>query len=211
MDGRDQGWFLTGDGTYTAGYDSRRRLPTLTYEQLLAERGPLRPVVAVPDADEQTVHRVLTTAGTKAAGSILVALYRLFRRYADRRQLLLAGREGSWESAGLPWLAWEVGSRIAERPTRFDESTVQTLVAVIDSWVSDRERFVEVAGNLAAVFGSVADAAGGWPAVADKFSAAGGRFSQNEQEIEAVRDYLLSTSQWYWEQRSAASDLPRQP
>jgi hypothetical protein len=115
VDASDQGWYLTGDGLYHADYGDKRGLEPLTLDELRAARGPLRPVEPVTDEDEALIVEALTETGERAAGSLLVALYSLFHAdaQAHRRDRLLAGREGSWESAGLPALAWEIGSRIA--------------------------------------------------------------------------------------------------
>lgn len=200
VDAQDQGWYLVGDGLYHADYGSIRGLEPLPYDQLAEQRGPLRPVLPVTDEDEAAIIAALTEAGPKAAGSLLAALYSLFLaearsaaldgRRADR---LLAGREGSWESAGLPTLAWEMGSQVAEKPSRFHQMTVLRLTAVVDRWVTDPERYTEVAETLAAIFGQVADAAGGWDKVADRYLQPGGRWAQNGTE--RLYGYLMSTAE----------------
>jgi len=197
VDIHDQGWYLTGDGLYHADYGSSRGLEPLTLDELTAQRGPWRPVEPVTDADEKLIVDALVEAGQKAAGSVLVALYALFRAEAKANPVgpgrLLSGREGSWESAGLRHLAWDVGSQIAEKPSRFHQMTSLRLVDVIERWVTDPERYTEVAETLAYIFGRFADAAGGWDKVADRHLQPGTRWSQNGAA--QVYGYLMSTAE----------------
>jgi hypothetical protein len=198
VDAHHQGWHLTGDGLYHADYGNMRGLEPLTLDKLTAERGPWRPVEPVTDADEKLIVDALVESGQKAAGSVMVALYSLFRADAKanptaRSCRLLAGREGSWESAGLPGLAWEVGSQIAEKPSRFHQMTSLRLVDVIERWVTDPERYTEVAETLAYIFGRFADKAGGWDKVADRHLQPGTRWSQNGAA--QVYGYLMSTAE----------------
>jgi len=193
VDVDDQGWYLSGDGLYHADYDHRRGLGPLPYGDLAAQRGPLRPVLPVTDEDEAALVASLTAAGVKAAGSVAVALHSVFDLHKMHRTRLLAGREGSWESAGLPYLAWEVGSRVAEKPSRFDPAAATLLAATIDRWVTDLERYTEVAETLAFIFGRVADAAGGWGQVADRYLQPGSRWAQTGAP--QLYGYLMSTAE----------------
>ncbi|MGW6696134.1 hypothetical protein ACWF62_20475, partial [Rhodococcus sp. NPDC054953] len=61
-----------------AGRSPRR---PVTREDLDAEHGPLRPVGPSDPADVATLCRALGDAGALAAGSVLVALYRLVAEY----------------------------------------------------------------------------------------------------------------------------------
>lgn len=194
VDGDDQGWYLSGDGYFHADYGFERGLDQpRTYTELLQVRSPLRPVEPVTDEDEGLAVATLIAAGPKAAGSLMVALYQLFARYSNTNhgRVLLAGREGSWESAGLPALAWEVGSRIAEKPARFDEHAVEVLTLMIDGWVSNPARYVEVAETLAYLFSQAADRLGGWDRAADRWLQPG-RWQQTGSE--QLCRYLMSTA-----------------
>ena len=195
VDAHDQGWYLCGDGLYDADYGFKRGLEPLPYDQLAEQRSPLRPVLPVTDEDEAAIIAALTEAGPKAAGSVVVALYSAFRAQAEAHRpdsRLLAGREGSWESDGLPTLAWEIGSRVAEKPSRFHEPAAALIANLIDRWTTDPDRYTEVAETLAFIFGRVADAAGGWDKVADRYLQPGGRWAQNGAA--QLYGYLMSTA-----------------
>ncbi|MFG3336952.1 hypothetical protein ACGFZZ_33660 [Streptomyces tendae] len=195
-----QGWYLrSGDGTFDADGGHRRELETLDFTMLELTRGPLRPVVPPTDEDCAAVKAALVGAGRKAAGSLLVALYRLVLedagagREGGARYRMMAGREGSWESEDMVRLAWNVGVDLAEKKTRFDEAAVSELVRVVQGWVTGPDVYVEVAANLAWLFSKVADEAGGWSAVADRPLQPEQRVGGHpEHVVEAVQHYLLS-------------------
>ncbi|MFD8340670.1 hypothetical protein ACFV42_50070, partial [Streptomyces solisilvae] len=174
-------------------------LETLDFATLERTRGPLRPVVPPTDEDCAAVKAALVGAGRRAAGSLLVALYRLVLedagagREGGARYRVMAGREGSWESEDMVRLAWNVGADLAEKKSRFDEAAVAVLVRVVQGWVAGPDVYVEVASNLAGLFSAVADETGGWPAVADRPLQPGQRVGGHpEHVVEAVQHYLLS-------------------
>lgn len=195
-----QGWYLrSGDGTFDADGGHRRGLETLTFTTLDLTRGPLRPVVPPTEEDCAAVKAALVGAGRKAAGSLLVALYRLVledagaEREGGARYRVMVGREGSWESEDVVRLAWNVGADLAEKTSRFDEAAVAELVRIVQGWVTGPDVYVEVAANLAWLFSKVADETGGWPAVADRPLQPGQRVGGHpEHVVEAVQHYLLS-------------------
>ncbi|MFF2571170.1 hypothetical protein [Streptomyces sp. NPDC058084] len=196
-----QGWYRrSGDGQYDADRGYARDLETMTYEELDAARGPLRPVEPPSTEDCAAVKAALAGAGRKAAATVLVAAFRLTekdaraRRTAGAKNWLCAGREGSHESASLDRLAWGIGCDLEEKPKRYDAAAVDELVRVIEGWVSGPDRYVEVAANLASLFGSVADEAGGWAAVADQYLQRHQRVGPADHVVEAVQLYLLSQS-----------------
>ncbi|MDW4918688.1 hypothetical protein [Streptomyces californicus] len=196
-----QGWYQrSGDGRYDADRGRARGLETMTYRELDAARGPLRPVEPPSTADCSAVKTALAGAGRKAAASLLVAAFRLSDKDAragrttGARNWLCAGREGSHESATLAGLAWGIGSDLAETPKRYDPEAVNELVRVIEGWVSSPGRYVEVADNLAWLFSCVADEAGGWAAVADQYLQRHQRVGPPDHVVEAVQLYLMSQS-----------------
>ncbi|MEV7512027.1 hypothetical protein AB0O57_29135 [Streptomyces sp. NPDC091201] len=201
VDGSFQGWYrLSGDGRYDADSGHRRGLETSTYEQLAATRGPLRPVEPPTAEESAAVKAALAGAGRKAVATLLVAVFRLTeqdavaRRTEGAQSWLLAGREGSHESTSLHRLAWSVGCDLSEKPARYDAAAVTELVRVITGWVSGPGRYVEVAANLAGLFGDVADEAGGWAAVADRYLQRHQRVGHPDEVVEAVQRYLMSQS-----------------
>ncbi|MGA5819871.1 hypothetical protein ACPC54_18665 [Kitasatospora sp. NPDC094028] len=200
VDAQDTGWYRIEADLYRADHAQVRRLEEMTYRELRAARGPLRPVVAATAADRDRVQAALTGAGPKALASLLVALYRLARRHAyeeDERSgklqsgRLYAGNEESWQSLAMRTLAWGPGVDLADKPKPIDENTVTELMTVIDSWVSGDEYYVEVADTLAALFARTAAAGGGWPALADGHFQHGARFAHSSQTIDNAMAWLL--------------------
>ncbi|MDX3166002.1 hypothetical protein PV516_19630 [Streptomyces scabiei] len=200
VDDRDQGWHRSShnDAMYGADFGEKRGLPLLSYAQLIARRGPIRPVVPPTDEDDAAVTGALRLAGRKAAATVLVAAYRVARQYNDDAERsvnrLYAGREGSHESHGLRVLAWEVGCDLAERPGRFHEAAAETIAEVLVRWTSSKDTFTEVAENLLHLFAKVADGDGGWEKVADRYLQPGARVGHPEHIIERVRLFLMGKS-----------------
>ncbi|MER6253712.1 hypothetical protein ABT224_20380 [Streptomyces sp. NPDC001584] len=201
VDSRFQGWYRrSGDGLYDADSGHSRGLETTSYEDLAAARGPLRPVEPPTSEESAVVTTALAGAGRKAAASLLVAVFRLTeqdalaRRTEGAQSWLIAGREGSHESASLHRLAWSVGCDLDDKPARYDAAVVAELVRVISGWVSGPDRYVEVAANLADLFSNVADAADGWSAVADRYLQRHQRVGHPDEVVEAVQLYLMSQS-----------------
>lgn len=207
VDVHDQGWFSNGAGMYTADWESRNGLPRLGYDDLRVQRGPLRPVEPISDEDEGRLTAALVGAGRLAAGSVLVALFRLFRgpdlptmeergqSMARRSAALVAGRAGSWESEAISSLAWGPGCDLADKPKRYDPATADLIEAMVWRWVTDPRRFTEVAETLASVFNRHTVNVGGWDKVADRYLIPGGRFSM--AATEQVIGYLHGMSSSY--------------
>lgn len=197
VDSTGQGWHRTNPG-YAADYGFRRGLEdSLSYQQLLEQRGPLRPVVPVPDADAKEMAQLLQEAGQKAAASVLAALHRVVLRHPGKPggpHPMRAGREGSWESEVMVSLAWHIGCDLDEKPKRLEEATVAGMARIVESWITRPDTYTEVAENLAWLFGRHADQVGGWPAVADRWLQPGAGPGHSKAVIHKVGGYLLSTS-----------------
>ncbi|SFO26805.1 hypothetical protein SAMN05216207_104044 [Pseudonocardia ammonioxydans] len=56
-----------------------------------------------------------------------------------------------------------------DKVRRYDAATADDIAAVLVRWVSNPDRYTEVAETLAGLFGDFADEHGGWPAVADQW------------------------------------------
>lgn len=206
VDARHYGWLRTGDGpdTYSADYHWPSKFADrpkgLSYAELESTHGPLREVVPPSAESVAELRRVIREAGTKAVGSLLVAISQLSLDFALRpgkpeiSGSLVAGREGSWEAERLYSLSWSLGLTLADRPKRFDQAAVDGFKAVLLGWVTG-EDYTEVAETLAGVFSDVADDLGGWKAVADGPFQPGGRFSHDFGAIEAVHSWLLSRTE----------------
>ncbi|EXG81844.1 hypothetical protein [Cryptosporangium arvum] len=161
VDAQNQGWRLaTTTGRYAADFGVPRGLrAAVSYSELAATRGPIRPVVPAPDADRDALLRAFRAAGPRAALSLLVALQQVFRAAADggteydsARRTLIAGSEESWEAAHLTMLL----GRTAPGGS-IDSPTVGTIVGVLCPWVTRPDVYVEVAQTLSAVFASFLD------------------------------------------------------
>lgn len=186
VDRLQRGWITTTDPCQTYPDINSDRAWTLA--ELEAERGPLRPVVPMPDDDRRRMVAALEHARQRALASALVGLYRVARECYDadgHDHRLLAGRPGSWESALLPRFAWEAGVDIGA--SRIDPVAVSTTTMVVHGWVFHPHRFVEVAENLAVVLGDAVDRRGGWELVADQWL-------RRHPLSEDLRGFVLSRS-----------------
>ncbi|MEU7228871.1 hypothetical protein [Streptomyces chrestomyceticus] len=185
-----------------AGLRPGRPEEPLTLEELEAEHGPLRPVGSSDPGDDLVLRGALADAGVKAAGSVLVALFRLAVEYSRNSSprgyeggSLVAGREGSWESEALYRLAWTIGGDLDDKPKRYSEECVTSVISVLREWTQNPKRYVEVAENLAYEFSKVADEQGGWSKVADKPFQPSTKVGRHPAgTIEAVYHYLMSQS-----------------
>jgi hypothetical protein len=118
VDWHNQGWHGGSDpvaGTrYTADYGWKRDLPDRTYPELIASRGPLRPVLPITDADAAQLRDLFTTAGRRTVTTLAAALEHVFHELRVSKEgatgasgwdyaklTMTAGREGSWESEAL--------------------------------------------------------------------------------------------------------------
>jgi len=201
VDAHNQGWMNCGDG-YRADYDHRRGLSILQLDALRRDRGPLRPVLAITEDDEEQLAACFEAAGRKTVTTIAAALeqvcHEVRREAEDRRELdpagyawrtLQAGREGSWESVALVKVvlfgnglnlvasSGPVAERRAAGPRRRVDVDVRAqLVEVFRRWVSDPDRYTEVAETLAAEVSGYADRHGptGWAVIADQWLQPGG-------------------------------------
>lgn len=156
-----------------------------TLRTLFGEAGR-KTITTLAAALESVHHRVRELHGSlgEAQGS-----------YEWARRTLVAGRPGSWESAALLDVvmfgnelnfakpgkglhAYDVDARRAAGPSkRVDVGARQAMAAILWRWVTDPDRYTEVAATLAAVVSSYCDdtaGPGGWRAVADQWLQPGG-------------------------------------
>jgi hypothetical protein len=193
------------DGHYQADYGWRRDLPNRPLADLDRDRGPLRPVLPITDDDRARLTDVFLRAGRKTVASIAAALEEVFHRIREERgglrssdsyeyamRTLTAGREGSWESEllkdlvlfgnGLNLMPPRRGAdntiearRAAGPSARVDVAARHDLTAVFTRWVTDPDRYTEVAETLALVVSGFADdSPAGWGLVADRWLQPGG-------------------------------------
>lgn len=162
-----EGWLRNGhDGTYTT-YPAME-LGEWTYEQLDADRGPLRPVVAIGQEESEALTEALVKAGKKATATLLAAVHHTAQKLTatGSAAALTAGRPGSWEATVFrTQIAW-MGEDIAA--SRVDDEALEVAVAALTRWTTGPTQ-VELADGLASILGDAAKRAGGWAAVTDQW------------------------------------------
>lgn len=164
-----EGWLRNGPNeTYTT-YPNRS-LGELTYEQLAADRGPLRPVGAMSTEDSNKLALALFQAGKKGVATLLVALNRTAQMLiADGGDtaVFTSGRPGSWEAADLR-RALRLGEDIDD--SRVDPEALETALSLLLKWITGPVQ-PELADGLAGILGDAAKQAqswGGWDAITDE-------------------------------------------
>lgn len=208
VDAQNQGWRLAAQtGHYAADFGIPRGLRSaVSYAELAATRGPIRPVVPASDTDRETLLRAFRNAGPKAALSLLVALQRILREaatgveYDSARRTLVAGSEESWEAAHLTML---LGPSAPGGAT--DPYAVAVITAVLGPWVTRPDVYVEVAQTLSRVFADYLDEdvdgrPRGWSGAADPslqpgaggFETNGGRLLYSWLAARSRRSRLVS-------------------
>jgi hypothetical protein len=198
VDREGQGWYLTSSG-YQASYGWNRGLATVTdLDALAAARGPLRPVLPVTDADQDVIETQLQQAGRKAVTTLAAALagtyFTQLRVRGLNGSLIVAGREGSWESSCLITVA-VIGVDL--KPSRVDPAARDALTAIFTRWVTDPDRYTEVAENLASIVSGYADrehGPDGWKRIADQWLQPGG---MAEDTFRETYRWLYSRSQYF--------------
>jgi hypothetical protein len=192
VDVRDVGWHLVSGGRYEAPGERE----SWTYARVVADRGPVREVIAPAEADVLIMRTALERAGRLAAGSLAVALHQVVVGYSSGDPIVAGGPE-LWESEAIQ-VAWHVGDRLEKDPTRWDRDVVEVLAEVIRQWTAaDSSVYIEVAQTVASIFGDVARAAGGWEAVSDERMQPAWLRTRNQRgddllEVDVVRNYLMS-------------------
>ncbi|MET7363242.1 hypothetical protein ABZS76_33060 [Streptomyces sp. NPDC005562] len=175
-DREGEGWLRNGpDDTYTTF--PKTGLGDLTYEELEAARGPLRPVEAMATEDHAVFAQAIAQAGKKGMASFLSALHRTALELMEQNgtvAALTAGRTGSWEANLLRGsVIWE-GEGLSA--SRVDPAAVDTMHALLAKWTTGPTQ-VELAEGLGYILADAAKQAGGWDAITD-------RWLKNKESIE---------------------------
>lgn len=192
VDSRTKGWHIVGAyEDIPEGYveDMTDQSNRLTLNQVIEQHGPVRPVVPMPDADREELLEAFRDAGRRAAGSVIVGLWRLLKEHLDAvwsppgtqgepyenaNRLLIAGREGSWEADLMRGLVWSAGVDLNDKARRLHEPTVETVKRVVGRWVTSPDYYVEVAEGLPGIFAEYLDEdvngqPRGWKGAADQW------------------------------------------
>lgn len=187
VDPHGQGWYFTGTGKYEASFGSSRDLAGRTYDELVATRAPLRPVLPITDDDDARFRELFATARRRTVTTLAAALEQTFHQViSDAPQLgageswqlakrtMTAGREGSWESSVLidiigfgndlnmapprKGIVDDITTRRARGPgKRVHKDVRDAMAAILHRWVTDPARYTEVAETLAYLVSSYAD------------------------------------------------------
>lgn len=143
---------------------------TLPYGLIVAKRGPVQEVVPAPEKDVEELKYLLANQRQAAVTTLLSALGWLRAKCvaADGHPYrLTAGRPGSWESADL----LEIAKAAPVTPDETLDHPEAEVRRILSKWVfgdAPTDGVVEVAENLAALFGQVVDGRGGWDEVVDE-------------------------------------------
>jgi hypothetical protein len=186
---------------WAADYGFKRDLGNRSLPDLEATRGPLRPVEPITDDDQAELCHLFTIAGRKAITTLAAALEAVFHQVRESRgglngpgsweyakRTLMAGREGSWESELLIGIVWfgnemnlaketrtcrDVDDRRAAGPVKRVHAGARDAIAtILYSWVTNPQRYTEVAETLASVVSRYCDGTAGprgWQAAADQW------------------------------------------
>lgn len=165
------GWWSQGE-TYAA-----RGGLTSTWDDLVAEHGPLRPVEPMSTEDRDALRQALRDAGPKAVTTLAAALAHIWEAgivgYSAERisNAMIAGRPGSWEAGLLLEVAYFGRDLLAPPRKRVHGPSFDVLVDVLGRAVDDEGPHHELAETLAADVSAVADERGpdGWNTVVDQW------------------------------------------
>lgn len=86
VDADNRGWFLSFDEDLRRVYLRTWGDAGLDYPTLVAEHGPVRPVVPVPDQDAAAIGELLVRAGRKAVATVAAALELVHHRLRESRE-----------------------------------------------------------------------------------------------------------------------------
>lgn len=218
VDAGNRGWARLEDGQY-AGYDLSmpegfRWLPPRAAKEIV---GPVRPVVAMTEAERERLYELMATAGEKAVATVAAAvdLVRLEARQRFRQRppghedagayavrTLTAGHPESWQSEALLRVAdvgqiMNMGGRRRGRRGRVAGEVCAAIVEVLRRWTDSPDRYTEVAENLAWVvsaFADLQDGAHGWMRIADRWLRPG---TPEPEQFDACYRLLYCKSEWF--------------
>lgn len=178
-----RGWWLTSGPDGHAGYvstQSRRTETTpVSFEDLDAEHGPLRPVEPMDDEDRTRIADTLRQLGTKAVATLAAALGAVWedalglyppQERQKAQMALIAGRPSSWEADALLEVTFLGRDLLYNGGRRIDTGALKTLREVLAAAVDDHGPHHELAETLAGIVSAVADERDdGWASVADQW------------------------------------------
>lgn len=205
VDAEQYGWMATAETLGGPIVYTRHHDVYLPFDELRAHRGPLRPVEPITADDRQALRDALALAGRKAVYSLAFATYRTWAEVrADHggmerpmeshevsHRQMIAGRPGSWEASSLIDLALWVGHG---KPSRIHADAGAAMQAILYRWVTDPDRYTEVAETLAAVVSRYADEHGGWRAIADQWLQPG---ALDQEGVRVTYSLLYSLSEHF--------------
>lgn len=181
VDRNQRAWMLAAGLDGADAYTADNHTSYLPLERVVAEHGPVRPVLPITVTDRHVLVGLVAGAKRKAVYSVAVAVYRTWNALRDDHggmthptesfeistRQLRAGRPGSWEAQLLTEMALWVGHG---KPSRVDEAAAASIQAMLYRWTTDPDRYTELAETLAAVVSGYADSTeAGWAGIADQW------------------------------------------
>jgi hypothetical protein len=204
VDAEFYGWWGVGDEGYVSYRD---REAIVSYEDVVAEHGPVRPVVPPAPEDLVELRLALIAAGRKAVTTLLAALGKTWEARMTvpsgtgdhdwdlPMRALVAGRPGSWEAAALKDATGFGRDLLHGSPKRVDEASLEVIAEILWRW-TDGPEYVELAETLGGALARLADELGteGWSTFADQWLQPG---SMAHDDFVLCYRWLYATSEHF--------------
>jgi hypothetical protein len=164
-------------------YEHGHTRQVLPYAAVAEQYGPVRPVVAPSDVDQERLTELIRGAGRKALGTLIAALYAVEQLLQAeepppmptsgpvpassliRRDPLTAGRPGSWEARELIDIVWGVGPAVGR--AQLDEELHREATEIFQRWATGPAGYVEFAETIPSILAPIVDSCGGVDAIAE--------------------------------------------
>ncbi|WP_435058379.1 hypothetical protein [Streptomyces sp. bgisy060] len=169
VDAHGRSWYLNSGESNVYGTRALHYSETRTYEQIVAEASPVRPIDVPADGDSEAIRQALRQAGPKAAATLTAALHaaaRACEHATGRPEDLVAGRPGSTESTLVLGIALDAGPEVPAASV--DAAALEAVAGILTRWATG-ETVVEVAETLAWTLGPLVDERG-WKGLTDPWA-----------------------------------------
>ncbi|MEV2186444.1 MULTISPECIES: hypothetical protein [unclassified Streptomyces] len=169
VDAHGRSWYLNSGESNSYGTRALHYSEARTYEQIVAEAGPVRHIDVPGDGDSEAIRQALRQAGARAAATVAAALHAAAtacEHATGRPEDLVAGRPGSTESTIVLDMALDAGLKVPAASV--DAAALKVVAGILTRWVTG-ETVVEVAETLAWMLGPVVDERG-WMGLTDPWA-----------------------------------------
>ncbi|MBO0821644.1 MAG: hypothetical protein J2P26_12435 [Nocardiopsaceae bacterium] len=163
---------------------------TASFADLTGDLGPARPVRQPPDKERDKLFQALILARYQALATVTAVLLQVLRDHG--RDLVVAGRPGSWEADSVPEWAYTVGPDIVAARVHVEAYSI--IHKVLRTWVTHPKRHHEVCETLLGIMGRVVDEQGGWHQIADTQLRP---HMLEGEDLEHAVQLWAGTSRWY--------------